>query len=201
MKILLAVPTFENILPDTFKSLWDMDRAEHEVEFETVRGYDCAMARNVIAQMAIDRKTDYVLMVDSDVIVPKDVLINLLEDPVDVCFGYCPRRSDHSVSSMFPLFRPDGKPNVGFADGISMNELRASEKKRIQVRGGGTGCVLIKTDLFRRIKKPWFNWVNDPDGATVSEDLFFCDRVKKAGFPMYVDTRVACGHSLRNIYW
>ena len=78
MKILIAVPTFENIMPDTFKSIYDLDTTGHEVMFEFVRGYDCATARNHIAQMALDKGVDYVLMVDNDVVLPKDALQNLL---------------------------------------------------------------------------------------------------------------------------
>ena len=40
--ILIAVPTFENIYPDTFKSIYDLDIEGHDVQFEFVRGYDCA---------------------------------------------------------------------------------------------------------------------------------------------------------------
>ena len=54
MKILIAVPTFETIYPDTYKSLWDLDKDGHEALFETVRGYDVATARNHIAQKALD---------------------------------------------------------------------------------------------------------------------------------------------------
>ena len=50
MKILIAVPTFETIYPDTYKSIFDLDKGDHEVLFEFVRGYDCATARNSIAQ-------------------------------------------------------------------------------------------------------------------------------------------------------
>ena len=48
MKILIAVPTYETIFPDTYKSIWDMDKCGHEVQFEFVRGYDVATARNNI---------------------------------------------------------------------------------------------------------------------------------------------------------
>ena len=68
MRILIAVPTFENIYPDTFKSIYDLNTSGHDVIFEFVRGYDCATARNRIAQTAIDTNTDYVLMVDNDVV-------------------------------------------------------------------------------------------------------------------------------------
>ena len=70
MKILIAVPTFETIYPDTYQSIWNLDKGENEVDFEFVRGYDVATARNRIAQMAVDRNADYVLMVDNDVVLP-----------------------------------------------------------------------------------------------------------------------------------
>ena len=37
MKILIAVPTYENIYPDTFKSIYDLDSGGHELYFESVR--------------------------------------------------------------------------------------------------------------------------------------------------------------------
>ena len=32
MKILIAVPTFENIYPDTFKAIYDLDVSGHDAE-------------------------------------------------------------------------------------------------------------------------------------------------------------------------
>ena len=97
MKILIAVPTFENIMPDTFKAIYDLDKAGHEVQFEFVRGYDCATARNHIVQMALDKGVDYVLMVDNDVVLPKDALQNLLDDPKDVCLGFYAHRDRDNI--------------------------------------------------------------------------------------------------------
>ena len=97
MKILIAVPSYENIYPDTFKSIYDLDKCGHEVLFEFVRGYDVATARNRIAQKAMDLGTDYVLMVDNDVTLPKDALANLLEDPKPVCLGFYAHRDKDGV--------------------------------------------------------------------------------------------------------
>ena len=38
MKILIAVPTFETIYADTYKSLWDLDKCGHETPFESGTG-------------------------------------------------------------------------------------------------------------------------------------------------------------------
>ena len=113
MKILIAVPTFETIYADTYKSLWDLDRDGHEVLFESVRGYDVATARNRIAQRAMDLGTDYVLMVDNDVVLPKDALKLLLEDAREVCLGYYAHRGSdnlyHGRTCICRLRDKDGK--------------------------------------------------------------------------------------------
>ena len=56
MRILVAVPTFETVMPETFKSIWDLDRAGHDVDFMCVKGYDCAKARNQIAKNSMAGK-------------------------------------------------------------------------------------------------------------------------------------------------
>ena len=212
MKILVAVPTFENIYPDTFKSIYDLDVMDHDVSFEFVRGYDCATARNRIAQKALDKKTDYVLMVDNDVVLPKDALMNLLETPVDVCLGYYAHRDGDNIyrgrSCVCKLYDENGNKHFNYpleseytAD--ELKELKDSGQYRVQIHGGGMGCALIKTDVFNRIKYPWYDWVNyaNEHRGMLSEDLYFCEGCRKNSIPIYTDTRVNCGHILRHIQY
>ena len=212
MKILIAVPTFESIYPDTFKSIYDLETSGHDVSFEYVRGYDCATARNRIAQMALDKKTDYVLMVDNDVVLPKDTLVNLLETPVDVCLGYYAHRdSDNRYrgrSCVCKLYDENGNKHFNYpleseytAD--ELKELKDSGQYRIQIHGGGMGCAFIKTDVFNRIKYPWYDWVNyaNEHRGMLSEDLYFCEGCRKRSIPIYADTRVNCGHILRHVQY
>ena len=74
MKIFIAVPTFENISPATFKSIYGLDRCGHWVVFDYITGYDCATARNRIAKQAIAEQADYVLMIDSDMTITESIL-------------------------------------------------------------------------------------------------------------------------------
>ena len=49
-KILIAVPTFENIKPECFKSIYNLiNPKDYLLYFDYVKGYDCARARNEIA--------------------------------------------------------------------------------------------------------------------------------------------------------
>lgn len=212
MKILIAVPTFETIYPDTFKSIYDMEIGEHEAVFDFVRGYDVSTARNNISQLTIDCGADYVLMVDNDVILPKDALMNLLEHDEDVMLGYYAHR-DKGVAtysgkvSVCRLCNDDGEPYFGYPresmyDASKLLKMRSEGAYKAEIHGGGMGCALIKADLLRLMDYPWFRWVDNGKGMPyLSEDLHFCERCKAIGVKIYVDTRVACGHVLRNIQY
>ena len=212
MRILIAVPTFETIYPDTFKSIYDLDCCGHDVDFDFVRGYDCATARNNIVQKAISGGYDYVLMVDNDVILPEKALAYLLEDPHPVCLGYYAHRDADNIyrgkTCICKYYQPDGTPyfNYPLESEYSAEELGAMIKageKKIRIHGGGMGCVLIRTDVFRDLDYPWYDWVNyaDDHRGMLSEDLYFCEQLKAVGIPVMADVRVGCGHILRRAQW
>ena len=209
MKIFIAVPTYENITPDTFKSIYGLDRGGHWCVFDFVRGYDVATARNNIASQCLAEQADYVLMVDNDVTLPPDALVNLLSHNEDVVLGFYAHRDNDNIfrgrTCACKLYQPDGEPYYNYPlkseyTDEEFAQLRENGVTKVQIHGGGLGCALIKADVFRRIEWPWFKWVIYEDGhGVLGEDLFFCERCKDAGIPIYADTRVGCGHLLRHI--
>ena len=209
-RVLIAVPTFENITPDTFKALWDMDKGEHECLFEFIRGHDCATARNKIVDKAQELNVDYVLMVDNDVTPPRDALLNLLSHGVDVVLGYYAHRNDDNIYTgrvcVCKYLKDDGTPwfNYPLESEWTADELREKREAGeylIQIHGGGMGCALIKMSVFDRLDYPWYDWVNyhDKKIGMLSEDLYFCEKCKADFTSIYTDTRVACGHLMRRI--
>ena len=208
MKVLIAVPTFESIYPDTFKAIYDLDTTGIDTSFEYVRGYDCATARNKIAKKALDSGTDYVLMVDNDVVLPRTALQNLISHTMDVCLGYYAHRdTDNIYRGRTCLCKLHDEWGVVYFNYPLESEYTAKElhdmagagKHVVRIHGGGMGCALIKAEVFRKLKYPWYDWVNYDDGGMLSEDLFFCEGCRKAGIPIYADTRVNCGHMLRHV--
>ena len=208
MRILITVPTYETIYPDTFKSIWDMDRCGHEVLFEFVRGYTVDAARNKAAEKAMALDADYILMVDNDVVIPKQTIMWMLEDAKDVCLGSYAHRNQDNIyfgnSNICRLYDAKGKKNFNYMiedeyTAQELDQLRAEGQTKIRVHGGGMGCAFIKTDLFRRLQYPWYKWVNYPGKKRtgLSEDLYFCEQCRKNGVPIYTDVRVQCGHIMR----
>lgn len=189
-KILIAIPTFENIMPETFKSIYDIDSCGNELSFEFVKGYDCARARNEIVRLALEGSFDYIFMVDADMYVPKDTLQKLLEYPTEICLGLCPRKNTRvGETCIYKIGQ------INYEDAYTYHDL--PKKDRIMVHGGGLACALIKTDIFKNLTYPWFRYVTYQDGSELSEDLYFCSQAKANGYKIYVDTRVRCGHATR----
>ena len=186
MKILIAVPTFETIMPETFKSIYELDTIDAECNFDFVKGYDCAKARNAIVCKALSGGYDYVLMVDSDIILPPDTLLHFLNEPADICFGVYPHKN--TTNGKAEIFKP-GTDN--FELRFSYKELKTD---RIKVKGAGFGCAFVSTDVFRKMQYPYFRYVINESGSALSEDLYFCDVASKIGYDLWADTRIKCGH-------
>lgn len=189
-KILIAIPTFENIMPETFKSIYDLNSCGNELCFEFVRGYDCARARNNIVQKALSGGFDYILMVDSDVVIPSDTLKNMLEHPTEICLGLCPRKNTtNGTTCIYKMGQ------VNYQDAYTYYNL--PKGNRLIVHGGGMACALIKVDIFKDLQYPYFKYVTYNNGSELSEDLYFCSQAKANGYNIFVDTRVRCGHATR----
>lgn len=62
------------------------------------------------------------------------------------------------------------------------------DDKPYYVDGVGMGFILIRRDVFQKVKPPWFKF------GFLSEDYNFCLKAKEAGFKIKVDTRVKLIH-------
>lgn len=199
-RVLVAVPTFENIYPDTFKALWDMNKGGHDVGFDFVRGYDCATARNNIVKRALDAGADYLMMVDNDVTVPRDALVNLMEHGVDVVMGYYAHRNGANDATTKTNVCKRGELNYTMQyTGGELAAYRNNGEYLVRVHGGGMGCILIRCSALARMQYPYYKWVDYGNGGMLSEDLYFCEQCRMAGIKVYADTRVSCGHMFRQL--
>lgn len=192
MKILVAIPTFESIRPETFKSIYGLQKAQDVVLFDFVKGYDCARARNLIAKECLQDGFDAVLMVDSDIVLPSDALIHLTQGDCPVVLGTYPRRGESAGSELFEMGQKDFVKRIMYAD---------MPYGRFEVRGGGFGCAFIRREAFEVVSYPWFVYVEYKTGDLLSEDNYFCNEAAKAGLRIEADGRVRCGHVGASIWY
>jgi glycosyltransferase involved in cell wall biosynthesis len=192
-KILIAVPTAKYIEPETFKSIYDLDIPEgYKVEFQFFYGYQIDQIRNLSAEWA--KSYDYMLSVDSDIILPKDTLTKMLSADKDIITGlYIQRIPNTHTVEVYMVTANGGMTNIPY-------EL-LKNKGIVEVAGCGFGACLVKSEVFRKMEYPHFNYqsaLNHRD--TISEDVYFCKKARDNGFKVWADTTIICDHKGTHYY-
>lgn len=198
--VLCALPSYDGFIrAETAASLANMYVPDmYRMKTMTFEGYGIAHARNKMAQEALDGGYGYLLMVDSDVIVPEDGLGMLFSSLFNGCgngvaVGYYPTSSEGETGKTCAY--PD--TGLEFKNPYhihSIKSMKDAEKKDIPLRGTGLGFALIDVDVFKRIRKPWFKQRFDSEGIGLSEDMWFCNACRDKGIKIMLNTHAKCGH-------
>lgn len=196
MNILVGIPSKEKIDIECAVSLANLDWGGHGLTYTHSQGagvYGVAQARNNLVQKAIDGGYDKLFMVDSDMIVPEDAVINLLDPDVPIVTGVARYKND---SMLAPLFKYT-QDSTG-CDAWHWDEI---PNGRFPIRSGGVACAMIDVEMLRRyIRRPWFVWEERANGTYLGEDIGFYEKITGAGITPYADGRVRCGHIGRRVY-
>jgi len=191
-KILIAVPTNKYIEPQTFKSIYDLEIPDgYETEFQFFYGYQIDQIRNLIANWGL--RYHYLFCVDSDIELPSDTLVKMLNHDKDIISGvYIQRLEDRCTPELF---------YINDTGGVSHYDINALEKGLMKIDACGFGCVLIKSDVLRAMEYPHFVYQSSIDFQhTVSEDTYFCRKASSLGFEIYADTTIVCNHIGQKIF-
>lgn len=199
MKLLIAVPYItKEHEPPCKHSIDALDKCGMSWKYHVRTGYGVDMQRNRIGAKAVSEGFDWLLLVDGDVLLPKDALENLLEHDADVCMGWYLNRHAKGGSMRTCLYGIGHGWN--YYESQSLRDMRDEGRYTLLVKGGGLGCCLIRVSLLESLKFPWFEWKDvryDRNTGKVEsrgEDIDFCIKCEQAGVPIYADTRVECGH-------
>lgn len=155
------------------------------LRFVNVIGKQVDEARNKIVEDALQFGCSHILFVDDDVLPPRDGLIRLWNHQVPIAAGVYYSKAQPPKPLIFRFGELSG------VEDWKMGDL-------LKVDACGMGFTLIQTDVFKKMKPPWFKTVVDnKDGVdcTYTEDIYFCERVRKElGLDVLVDTGIQCGH-------
>lgn len=101
--ILIGVPTAKYIESSTFKSIYDLevpDGCKTHVQF--FYGYNIAQIRNIMANYTIVNNFDYMMWVDSDIVLPSDTLMKLYGHQKDCVGGiYIQRKHGETTPEVY----------------------------------------------------------------------------------------------------
>jgi len=188
-KILIAIPTAKYIESETFKSIYELRKPLNtEVVFQFFYGYNIAQIRNLIAHWAINNKFDYIMWVDSDIILPKLILEKFYSYNYDIISGiYLQRKEEVKIPEIYIPNDHGGSKNI-LIEQVPINQI-------FEIVGCGFGAVLTKIDVLKKIGYPQFEYHNAIDSKNaISEDVDFCRKAINKGYKIYADSSMRCEH-------
>lgn len=149
--------------------------------------------RNDLVRQALECKCTHLLMMDSDQVYPSDTITKLLTHDLDVVSAKVHRR--------YPPF--DGllyRGTIGEYEFVPDEEI--VNNKLIEIDATGCGCIMYKTEVFKNIPEPWFEFSKNQHGKDVGEDIGFCHKLREAGYKIFTDTTIDISHlSLLSVNW
>jgi len=178
LKICCGLPTNRKVKPKTAQSLLDLvanSKYDYKIIVST-RGYNTSENRNYIAAQAVNSNCDYLFFIDDDMIFPPDTLDELLLCDKDIVGGVY--MTKYEVQKPVVEFFDDKRP-----DGL------------FKVKAIGTGCMLIKCDVFKKLPQPWFKYIWNKNGSIkISHDWIFCEDARNAGIEVWANNTLEIKH-------
>ena len=193
-KIFIAIPHTGTVSMEWALSLRQLKTPTYLMSMS--RGTPWDVARNTLVNEFLKGTTPYLFFLDSDVIIPAHGINKLLSLELPVVSGlYFTKTPPQPVPAMWQKTDETGK--YVSIQGYAKNET-------VEADVVGMGCCLIHRRVFEKLKeinpeKPFYKWTFDPTksdvGEGISEDFYFCERVKKEiGYKIFVDTSIECKH-------
>ena len=191
LELTIGMPIYDHVAGETFISFHNMilemlrriEKGKFAYNLITVKGMPVDKARNKIIYNFLKQKnSDYLLFID--MVIPRNLFENLLKIDADIASGLTFRK----WYPHFPVIYR--KRNGGYQSIIDY-----PKKTIMQVDAVGMACCLIKREVFEQLKYPWFEFKELNEGEFLGEDLTFCEKAKKAGFIIKVDTNLIVGHA------
>jgi GT2 family glycosyltransferase len=158
-------------------------------------------ARNIINDTFLDKSTvPYLLMLDSDVLPPPDLIERLMADDKPVVGGWYRKKEKFAVKELDGSVKIYQRPVVYDFSRYDAEKGHYFYGQRLEPGKGlervdamGAGCWLVKREVIEKIGRSPFS-LNES-----GEDMCFCRAVYKAGYEVWVDWDIPCGHA--GVWW
>jgi hypothetical protein len=181
-KLAILVPTRDTVHSQFAYCLAQLIKTTSEVGIDTYLFFDSSTIllnqREKLIENAKNIKCDYVLWLDSDMMFPSTTALRLLAHNKDIVACNYMKRSK-------PL------KTVAYTDLRNWDSWLPLEPKDdlIKVEGVGMGCMLMKTEIFGSLQKPYFEFTYKGDTQDwYGEDFMLLTKLRLNSFNVYIDT-------------
>lgn len=174
MRVAICIPSGDTMHVDCAMSIMHMmtyvvrERRDIHLFIANEKQTILEVGRHRLVLTAMGYKADYILWVDSDMVFSYETLTKLIDSGKEIIGLQALMRSFPYASNTYD----EENKQVLYPEGIQ------------EVKYIGTGMLLVKTEVFEKIGRPYFK-TTYVDGNWQGEDLNFCDRARAAGYKIY----------------
>lgn len=183
MRVLVCIPARDEVKTEFLMSLVAMMQhcafyPKHDLQgigFHCVRTSVLPSGRQALADEVLRTGVTHSLWLDTDMAFPKDTLYRLVEADKDfIGVNVRCRRPPF-------LFLTESDPTTRLITNKDSTGI-------VKVHRTGFGVVLIKTEVFRKLSLPFFDfeWQGQKKGWR-GEDYYFCEKARKEGVEFWID--------------
>jgi hypothetical protein len=181
IRLLIIVATQEKAI-DGLPCLEDLTMPTNaQYKILNVHGRTIDDAYDYAVQQAMEDNADFLITIEDDTFPQQDAIIRLLDYALNnektVFGGWYPKRSHPRQGTAIVQkkgkrqFLDDSIPGLHDVYTIPM------------------GCTIYPMELFYKIPRPWFVTTN-----VMTQDSFFSQLAREAGYKLVVDTEIKCKH-------
>jgi len=129
----------------------------------------------IVQEFLLKKEFDYLMMVDSDIVPPKNVL-NLVDFQKDVISPVCFIYQQNTVAPLILMRNREGTYQPAHFQGY---------EGLVEVDAVGTGCMILSRKVLEEVQSP-FSDVFDSQGIRrYGMDIAFCKRAQDKGYKIY----------------
>ncbi len=190
-RVLIAMPCVSWIYTEamlSFFGLWRTELPHGTAWLENAGGSSLAAKRNRLArEFCAASEFTHLLFLDSDMLVPPDLVRRLLAHDRDVVGALCAVRHPpyHAYAG-----RQTSADGIGHTSDHCFWPLAPGQGLQ-PVDRIGTAALLVARRVFATVSEPWFApAIDGGDG----EDMSFCEQLQRAGIALWADTDLDVGH-------
>jgi len=167
-----------------------------DVEFAVSARKPVEAGRNDIVRQFLKTDCDYLLFIDTDVIMSSDAVVKLWKerDNFDIVSGLYFKKGSNHTPVAYDTTKIDD-------DGIMQWRVISNwdGKSVIPVEAVGMGICLIPRAVFEKLEKPYFKMDLMDIGSSekyspLGEDIYFCKKVRDKGITIGLHTGCQCYH-------
>jgi hypothetical protein len=140
--------------------------------------------RNKAINYALTKGHSHIFFLDDDVIIPPYTLRAMWHHNKDIIYGIYYTKTKYSMPLVFE------KEGAGAWMDYPKDQL-------FEVWGGSQGCCLIKTEIFKQMKMPYFYTPPAEEESTLkkgTEEHHFWKQCDEFNIKRYCDSTIQCGH-------